>query len=191
MRDIKKGRSIVEARDVIERLHQGDEALFREIYYEYRENFLSWAAHHYPLDRDQASDVYQEALSSFYINVYSGRLTELNASLKTYIFGIAKNHLYKRLQMENEWELQGLRVEVEVDDPALVDPYPEFNERRKEVIKAMEQMGEPCKTIIEWTYLLNCPNKTIMEELRYSSEDVVKSTKWRCMQRLWNQIRGK
>ncbi|PSR06526.1 MAG: hypothetical protein BRD49_00025 [Bacteroidetes bacterium SW_10_40_5] len=143
------------------------------------------------MDQAKALDVYQEALSSFYLNVYSGRLTELNVSLKTYIFSIAKNHLYKRLKMENDWDLQGLKLEVEVDDSAMVDPYPEFNERRREVLEAMEQMGEPCKTIIEWSYLLNYPYKAIKEELRYSSEDLVKSTKWRCMKRLWSQIMGK
>lgn len=180
----------MEVRKVIERLHHGDEALFSEIYYQYRETFLSWASSNYPLDRAKALDVYQEALSSFYFNVYFGQLTELKVSLKTYIFAIAKNHLCKRLEMENNWDLQGLKVEVEVDDPAMVDPDPEFNERRREVVEAMEQIGEPCKTIIEWSYYLNYPHKAIKEELRYRSEDVVKSTKWRCMKRLWNQIKG-
>ena len=41
-------------------------------------------------DQDEAAEVYQKAFTIFYFNIRDGKLTELSASLETYLFGIGK-----------------------------------------------------------------------------------------------------
>ena len=49
---------------------------------------------------------------------------------------------------------------------------------------ALQQLGEPCKTIIEDFYINNKSMQEICEEFGYTNADNAKTQKYKCLQRL-------
>ena len=74
------------------RNRNGEEEL-RQIYKEYRTEFIMWAKKKFGASSDEARDVFQQVMVIFYENIMSGRLQVLNSDVKTYIYGIGKNKL--------------------------------------------------------------------------------------------------
>jgi DNA-directed RNA polymerase specialized sigma24 family protein len=50
--------------------------------------------------------------------------------------------------------------------------------------KALLQLGEPCKTIIEDFYIYNKSMQDICEKFGYTNADNAKTQKYKCLQRL-------
>ena len=174
--------------DLIARLREGDDQLFRELYQQYRQEFVEWATGNARLDEDEAVDIFQEAITSLYLNVYSGKLQCLEASLKTYIFAIGRNHIRKRYHAQRDLELHGSPPEC-VDEPINVMDTKYFSD--DQAIKAASfvgQMPEPCKSIIQFFYLRNFSMEVIAERLGYKNVKVLKAKKWRCLKQIRNKL---
>ena len=50
--------------------------------------------------------------------------------------------------------------------------------------KALENLGEPCKTIIQDFYIHNLSMQDICEKFGYTNTDNAKTQKYKCLQRL-------
>lgn len=168
----------------IDRLKNQDEALCREIYDQYRGDFIQWAWHHYHLDEDELINIYQEAITRLYFNIYSEQLVELKVSLKTYIYAIAKNlihnHLKKHGRVERyedylSEELEGFRQDE------IVQPEQEISARAQKAREILEHLGEPCKSILRLAYLKKLSNELIAYHLNYKNEETLKVVKSRCL----------
>lgn len=175
--------------ELIEKLSEGDDATFKAIYANYREEFLKWAETNFNVDQEVALDFYQESMVGLYFNAYSGRLTKLSATLKTYIFSMAKNHLMNSIKSNKRVKLEPDISEALQDDPSMKVPPHEINERAKRVSQLMNKMGEPCRSILELSFLKNFSNEAIANRLGYKSQEVVKATKWRCIQSLRKKLK--
>jgi hypothetical protein len=45
-----------------------------DLYMKHRDEFLAWAANHYKLDRNEATEVYQASILALYENAASGKM---------------------------------------------------------------------------------------------------------------------
>ena len=183
------GEKDKDSNSLIKRLKESDEAIFRKIYDEYRPAFLNWVLAYYKLDRDEALDIFQETLTVLYFNVYSEQMEQLNSSLKTYIFAVAKNQIHKRIRDHNHIELYS-DVNKAFDEEALkfTDPKLESNECVRRIKEIIGNLEEPCKSILELTYIKNFSNQVIAEKLGFKNTDVVKARKWRCLKSLRKKL---
>jgi len=107
------------------------------------------------LNRDQISDAYSEAILILYANVKSGKLTELKASLETYLFAIGRNVL------RNESRKAGRFLPLDVD---LADNESQVTEKQsaedKIVRTCLDKMGARGQKILS---LLIFEGKSIAE----------------------------
>lgn len=87
---------IKEEVDIFAQLQKDPNPVLVKIYREYRKEFLSWAYNNYGAGEDDALDSFQDAMIILYKNVREGKLTDLQSSLKTYLFSIGKNVLLTR-----------------------------------------------------------------------------------------------
>lgn len=85
---------------VINSLHQellsGDKQVFRKHYESYRSAYINFARR-YTSDEDLIADSYQDSFIALYENIVERKVTELNSSVKTYVFSIAKYSLFSSL----------------------------------------------------------------------------------------------
>ncbi len=174
---------------IIARIRQGDESKLMAIYRAYRNDFIYWAMRHFSCDEDVAKDVFQIAITIFYENIMSGKLTKLSSSVKTYLFAIGKNKLHEnQVARERDFRIQqyeqekiksGFQIEASAGET------PEEKEAMFKMLEtAMNELGEPCRTVLEMYYYRDMSIEDIAQEMDYKSSDSAKTQKYKCLTRL-------
>lgn len=173
--------------DIIASIRAGGEEEIVALYQKYKSDFISWAAFKFQLDREAALDVFQEAVVSFYDDIKQEKLTHLQHTVKTYLFAIAKNKMLNKLRYEKKFVPEQPDFDafssVNVADESL-----EITERKKIMMVALTQMGEPCHTLLKLFYFDAYAMEAIAESMHYKNTDVVKSQKLRCIKELRKRI---
>lgn len=169
------------------RLQQGDKTALEEIYKTYRVRFVNWITFAHKCTEEQAIDIFQYSIISFYENVVEGSVEEMNDSgIKTYLFSIGKNKFLadtrKQAKISYQEELE--EVELIVAD----DGSEEKSERKALLDKALNDLGDPCSTILKLFYFSNLSNDEIAEIMSYKNGNTVKNLKYKCLQRVKNKL---
>ena len=132
---------------------------------------------------DDAKDIFQESLIVLYEKVSAGNF-ELQSKIKTYLYAVARRIWLKRLHQMHRF---GNIVE-NVDDLIPVEEDLEEQERKNEAFnqmdKALSQLGEPCKSLLEAFYIQKKPMFEIAENFGYTNADNAKNQKYKCLIRL-------
>ena len=171
--------------EIIEGIKGGNEGVVVRLYEMYRSEFFSWSGKMYGLSDDEIADVFQEAVIAFYYNVRNGKLNDLNSSVKTYLFAIGKNQVLKKFEKNSRLFVTDELPEV--NDFTMGDDLFEASERQKMISKLIDELGEPCRSILKMFYFQRFTMDAIAENLGYKNEHVVKSQKLRC----FNQLKEK
>ncbi len=170
--------------DIIARIKAGDDSALANIYETYRQEFISWAIRTYSCDVDEAKEVYQLAIMIFYENIFSGRLTNLTSSVKSYLFAIGKNKVLEQKKFANRFthNLEGGKNLISDEKPMAEI------EQEEATLKLVEQclhlLGDPCKGLLEMYYYRKKNMSEIAESLGYKNTDTAKNQKYKCMKRL-------
>ena len=163
----------------------GGDEVFKAIYREYRDGFIVWAGQHYSTQEADAVDVFQDAVIIFYKNVREKKIKSLEASIKTYIYGIGKNLLLKQLAnkrrtvlVENMTDplLKELDLTIQIDEG--------LSERQEMIRSVLKKLTEKCMQIIQMVYYRRFSMEAIKENMGYSSEEVARTSKKKCMRKL-------
>jgi RNA polymerase sigma factor (sigma-70 family) len=132
---------------------------------------------------DDARDIFQEAMIVLFENSKSETFI-LNCQIKTYLYSVARRLWLKRLQhlkkfggqVESMGEIVNVEEEVEVHEQRTA----EFHV----MDKAMMNLGEPCKTLLEAYYLQKKSMVQIAGSFGYTNADNAKNQKYKCLMRL-------
>jgi RNA polymerase sigma-70 factor (ECF subfamily) len=164
---------------IVEEIKLSSKEALAKFYKEHRREFILWAKNNHQCEEDDAKDIYQATIVSFYENVVSGHLSELSSSSKTYLFAIGKNKIRemqrkrgKHITLEDGQDF--LDEPEEIIDPSLL----------KLVDISLNRLGEPCKSLLQKVYYHKNSMATIVETLGYKNEDAAKSQKYKCLLRL-------
>lgn len=165
----------------IERVKSGDQKALDEIYNKYKKEFLEFATR-YSINTEDATDVYQDSIIVLYENIITGKLTALTSSVKTYVFAVGKHKIFDRMKIkakaEDFSEYEWLLNEEEGDGFML-------EERELELVtEAYRKLGARCRDVLKLFYYENHSIDEIKNKLGYTSKDVVKSQKSRCIKQI-------
>lgn len=131
---------------------------------------------------DDARDTFQEAMIVLFEKARSGTF-ELNCQLKTYVYSVCRRIWLKRLQQLNRYvnEIEGFEtVSVEEDIEEHEKRYEEFQLMEKTI----NNLGEPCKGLIEAYYIQKKNMQEIANQFGYTNADNAKNQKYKCLMRL-------
>ena len=170
------------------RLKRGDQEALAEIYSEYREGFLHWITNTHQCTRDEAVEIFQHSILTFYENVVEGSFEGLKtAGIKTYIYSIGKNKLlgdYRKNMRISSTE----SVDAEENSEIEVDVEHIKSQKLETIKKAIQDLGDPCKKLLELFYFNNLSNDEIAEIMDYKNGNTVKNLKYKCIQRIKKAI---
>ncbi len=163
----------------IAQIKNGDRAALDRVYTTYRDEFITWMRFSYSCSENDALDVFQDSVIVLYRQIMSGKIVELKSSLKTYLFGVAKRvwldrnkrQKIKTNDIENYHHLQ-------TNEMAVTE---QLNERQLVMKELLSKLREPCRSIIHLFYYRKFSLESIAQEMNYSSKDVAKAQKVRCM----------
>ena len=172
----------------VEAFKSDDNRILKELYNANRASFLNFT-NKYKMLKDDAVDVYQEAFIIVRSHAISGKLDTVKCSLKTYLFGIGKHLVYKKLQENSVKTIYDASQHI-VDhyDEIVVEPQEELTEEQLLLKHFFIQLGKSCQHVLTLAFYRGLTNEEIAEIGQYESEAVVRSQKSRCLKTLKNLI---
>ena len=132
---------------------------------------------------DDAKDIFQEAMIVLYEKVRTGTF-ELNCQIKTFVYSVSRRLWLKRLQQQNRYSAPGDSMEtvVAVDDD--LEEHEQKDAEFEMMEKALSNIGEPCKSLLEAYYLQKQNMQVIAANFGYTNADNAKNQKYKCLMRL-------
>lgn len=171
---------------LIKKIRENGAQKLGPIYIKYREEFIVWAVKTYKCSQDEAKDIYQISVLTFYENIISDRLNTLTSTVKTYIFSIGRNKLMEAYRFSNR--LTGLSQDNNIAPEADQDKL--LTERQLETMEnCLSKIGDPCQQILKLYYYNRNSMEDISIKLGYKNADSVKNQKYKCLQRLRKLIK--
>jgi len=130
--------------NVVSKIRSGDMALLDEIFTQNRNAFISQLLKQHKCPMEEAKDIYAVAVTIFYDNIMSGRLTILTVKPLSYLLGIGQNLVkaWVRKQKNAPVDLEKVLIQHIVEE----SPVPDTYERKlKLVIEKLAELGAACK----------------------------------------------
>lgn len=170
-------------------LKSDDRLKLKAIYNRYRAEFLGFGQR-YHLDKDALADIYQEAFLALRKNALSGKLNELNCSMKTYLFGIGKYMIFDIHKEKKKRVTYEPNLHLADEDPFEVEleTTPALTQEQQLLRTYFKELGEKCRQVLTLFYYRGLSIKEIAEQAGYNSENVVKAQKSRCLKQLREKI---
>lgn len=135
-----------------------------------------------------ADDLFQEAIVVLFGKAQDTEF-RLTCSIGTYLFAISKHLWYKKLQRQNR-EPVALNDNTGDDDETGIaydddiSTHQEREEHYEQLDAALEQIGEPCRSILKAYYHHDKSMQEIAADFGYTNPDNAKTQKYKCLTRL-------
>ncbi|MBS1588036.1 MAG: sigma-70 family RNA polymerase sigma factor [Bacteroidetes bacterium] len=168
-------------------LAQGNRKATEAIYKQHIRPIKSWIGQHGG-DEDDVADIFQEAMVVLYEKAQKDDF-RLSCKIGTYLFAICKHLWYKKLQKDQKAP-DILSTDAGLDegkDWAYEDDLNAHTERETHyqlLHDAMEQLGEPCSSLLKAFYHNDKSMQEIAAEFGYTNPDNAKTQKYKCLTRL-------
>ncbi len=131
---------------------------------------------------DEARDIFQEAMITLYQKAKSESFV-LTSQIKTYLYSICRRLWLKRLQ-----QLGKTTNGIENFETVVVENDVEVHERQNAELgimdRALNSLGEPCKSLLEAFYIEKKSMDQIALMFGYTNADNAKNQKYKCLIRL-------
>lgn len=132
---------------------------------------------------DDARDIFQEAMIALYEKAQSESFV-LTCKINTYVYSVCRRLWLKRLQQMGRYSNQINHLEETVP----VEEDVEIHEKRDTEFaimdRALNSLGEPCKSLLEGYYLKKLDMQELAKEFGYTNADNAKNQKYKCLMRL-------
>ena len=165
----------------------GNSAL-KDIYLSHRSECIEWLKNTYRVDEEIAKDTFQVAIVLLYQNVVSGKLKTVKSSLKSYLFAIAKNKVRDIIKSEVSYEKSKKQAVLKKSLLTSSADAKYLDSLLSKVKIALEQIGDPCKSILELFYFDRMPLDEIAQIVGHNHGKTTKSKKHKCLKRLQKLI---
>jgi RNA polymerase sigma factor (sigma-70 family) len=173
-------------KEIIEGLYSGNQEVFNDLY-EYEFPKVVKLVTQNSGSVDNARDIFQDALVILMEKVFYKEL-HLSCSIGTYLYAISQNLWLSKLRRNkffislcklsfNNSELEVRIIEVE-NEPENVEG----------ITIAIENLGNPCKQLLELFYYKNQSWDDIANTLGYSNGASARNQKYKCLERLRKQL---
>ncbi len=136
-------------------------------------------------NREAAEDLFQEALIILYEKVNSKDFV-LTSQLQTFLYAICKRLWLKKLRQQKRYPIDSYKQEEST--PSEIEQLIENHQKKELQIdklnKALENLGSPCKDLLEGFYIQGYSMKELAEKFHYTNASNAKTQKYKCLQRL-------
>lgn len=132
---------------------------------------------------DDARDIFQEAMIALYEKAQSDSFV-LTSQIKTYVYSICRRLWLKRLQQMGRYmgKMENIEETVAVEED--IEMHEKRNAEFAIMDRAMNSLGEPCKSLLEGYYIKKMGMQELAVEFGYTNADNAKNQKYKCLMRL-------
>lgn len=170
----------------LEEIKKGSENALKELYGAYWEHCYEWTKKHFTPSENLFEDIYQDSVIALYEAAIDGKLDHIQCSLKTYLFAICRNKLLSNLKLQKRQDEQVDEVQLYLRE--WMEPEEDLQDEVELIKRMIKDTDEPCKSILTLFYYHNKSNDEIAEVLGYTSKNVIKVQKHRCLSYLKEKV---
>ncbi|HMU46055.1 MAG TPA: sigma-70 family RNA polymerase sigma factor [Chitinophagaceae bacterium] len=139
-------------------------------------------------NQQDAEDIFQDVIVSF-IDIIQKNKFRGESSLKTFFYSLSRHTWLNELKRRGRAQAREEKYErgkdtMEFDTSHFIAD----RERKQEVIRLVDELGEACKKILMMFYYENLSMKEILESMHYENEQVVRNKKYKCLKQLEQMI---
>lgn len=168
---------------IIRKILNGDESILEKLYLDYYPVILNFIIKNSG-NEEEAKDIFQESILVFYNQVKEKKLF-LTCSISTYIYSIARHLWLNELKSKNRNQLNIEEMETYI----IIDDDEKNQIKKKEddlklMNISLEELGEPCKSILYDFYIAKLKMEKIAQKMQYTNAANAKNQKYKCLQRL-------
>ena len=160
--------------EILKRIERGEEQVLDYLYKKHYRMMLKIVLSNNGTE-EEAKDVYQEALIVFWQKVSSKQLV-LTSKISTYLYSICLNQWRKELDRKS-------RLSREEKDGEEYQRFEE-SETSKIIQECINDLGDPCKSILIYHYFDGMSMTDIAEKMNFANTDTAKTKKYKCKKRL-------
>lgn len=136
--------------------------------------------------KEDAEDVFQETIVILLEKLRAAEF-KLSASLKTYLFAIAKNIWFKRLKAKKISLEHNITENDLITECFDIEIYPEqTNEQKME--SYLQNITTNCRWIIKSLFYLQHPIETLMETMGWKNKHTANNQKYKCVQMIRKEM---
>ena len=132
---------------------------------------------------DDARDIFQEAMIALYEKAQSESFV-LTCQIKTYVYSICRRLWLKKLQQMGRFSNQVDNLDETIPVEEDLEIHQKRNAEFVIMERAMNSLGEPCKSLLEGYYLKKMGMQELAAEFGYTNADNAKNQKYKCLMRL-------
>lgn len=169
---------------IVEGLARGESGAVQYVYKHYFPSIARMIINNNGTE-DEAKDIFQEAVVVLY-NKITQHHFELSSKLSTFLYAVSRRLWLKQLSSKgsstNTSDISDFEDILQVEED-LVD-HQEIENRFEKMNMALEELGEPCQTLLKDFYIANLSMEEIREKFGYTNADNAKTQKYKCLQRL-------
>jgi RNA polymerase sigma factor (sigma-70 family) len=136
---------------------------------------------------DEAKDVFQESVIVFYEKASKPDFV-LSSAISTFLYSISERLWFKKIRDVKSHEA-ALDTSFDITDNEEIRVNDEQN--AKTIDQLLEHLGNPCKTLLTNYYYLKMSMKEIAQSMSYSSENIAKNQKYKCLERAKKMVKEK
>lgn len=171
--------------ELLNLLAQGNREGTEQVYKQHGKAVLGWVQNNGGSQAD-ADDILQEAMVVLYEKAQNPEF-RLSCKIGTYLFAVSKHLWYKKLQQrqrqpgflpDDEEGSAGWAYEEDVK------AHEEREIHYGHLDAALEQIGEPCRSLLKAFYHHDKSMTEIAAEFGYTNPDNAKTQKYKCLNRL-------
>lgn len=163
---------------LIDKLKQGNQDLLQAIYQQHKSRFIKMMKARFPeCDILLIEDAYSEAVEVLYNNIKQGKIDDIEQSVESYLFAIARNKLYRDSKKSQKY----LRLSVDVEEEKEKDIWE--NERTL-MAQCLNQLGERCRQLLKLFYYNHKSLQAIAKEMGFGDSQNASAAKYKCAQKL-------
>jgi RNA polymerase sigma factor (sigma-70 family) len=158
----------------------------RALYVENRGRICSYVKSNSGSDA-AAKDVFQESIIAFYENVRDGKYRGESA-VSTYLYSIAKFKWLNQIKKDKVRDGHHNQIEMERFE---IDPLTHLIEkqRQEDIFGVLSELGSQCKELLIATLYHSKSMKDLVASGAFSSEQIVRNKKYKCLKRLKELIK--
>jgi RNA polymerase sigma factor (sigma-70 family) len=168
-------------------LAAGDRGIAEDIYQQNYRIVNGWLIKNGASAND-AADIFQEAMMVLFGKAQDPGFT-LTSTINTYLLAVSKHVWYKKLEQQSRNPIQ-LQEERDGEDGATgtweddVNVHHEREAHFEQLNNALDQIGEPCRSLLKAYYHQNKSMQEIAADFGYTNPENAKTQKYKCLTRL-------
>ncbi|WP_317163262.1 RNA polymerase sigma factor [Sphingobacterium composti Ten et al. 2007 non Yoo et al. 2007] len=170
--------------EIIQGIAQGDNRYINKIYKVFYPSIAHMIISNNGTD-DEAKDIFQEAVMVLYDKITQQKF-ELNSKLSTFLYAVSRRLWLKQLARKghsrNTSDISDFEDILHVEED--IQQHQEIENKFDQMNEAMNQLGEPCQTLLKDFYIKNLSMRDITDKFGYTNSDNAKTQKYKCLQRL-------